>query len=240
MLRLGIIGLSKEVREVAMAIEFRQTNSVGEAAEFISHQIKSRLTQGQTVLWLASGGSAVAVAVEAARRLADADLKHLTFSLVDERYGSPGHPDSNWTQLINNGFTLDNARLQPVLSDADTRQTLKQYTDFISSQLNQADYKIGLLGIGVDGHTAGILPNSPAVEADELVSYYETPDHKRLTMSPAGLAKLDEAVIYAQGKPKWKALDQLEQDLPPAYQPAQILKKIPRVTIFNDHKGEKL
>jgi 6-phosphogluconolactonase/glucosamine-6-phosphate isomerase/deaminase len=65
------------------------------------------------------------------------------------------------------------------------------------------------------------------------------PDYQRLTLTPQALARLDEAVVYARGNAKRKALENLSQDLPLAEQPAQILKRIPKVLIFNDVEGDK-
>ena len=61
-----------------------------------------------------------------------------------------------------------------------------------------------------------------------------------MTTTPAALARLDEAVVYALGESKWPVIDQLEDDLPLNDQPAQALKQIPKLTIFNDHRGEKI
>ena len=36
--------------------------------------------------------------------------------LTDERYGPVGHPDSNWSQLLQKGFDLPQAKLVPVLT----------------------------------------------------------------------------------------------------------------------------
>ena len=53
---------------------------------------------------------------------------------------------------------------------------LKNLMQFFDEELKIAEYKIGLFGIGVDsGHTAGILPDSEAVNCQELVCSYDTP-----------------------------------------------------------------
>jgi 6-phosphogluconolactonase/glucosamine-6-phosphate isomerase/deaminase len=95
-----------------------------------------------------------------------------------------------------------------------------------------------LFGIGSDGHTAGILPRSSAVDEMRLAHGYDGGTFKRITMTRPAITQLDEAVIYTMGKDKWPVLDQLENDVAIDEQPAQILKQVPKVTIFNDHKGE--
>ena len=78
--------------------------SVSEAARLVADNLNERLVHGPG-LWLLSGGSCVAVAVEAAK-LVRADLAdRLTVSLIDERFGAVGHSDSNSGigQLIHHG-----------------------------------------------------------------------------------------------------------------------------------------
>lgn len=218
-----------------MNLSFIFSISPEPAAQYLAKHIAARLTAGQNVLWLISGGSSLAIAAATASRLAGQDLANLTVSLIDERYGQPGHPDSNWYQFEQTGAKLPGATLHPVLTGKNQADTAGEFADFLEIQLKTADYRLGLLGIGPDGHTAGILPHSPAVTTTtNLTCAYEGPDYKRITITPTALARLDEAVVYANGSSKWPVLDQLETNLPPAAQPAQLLKVIPKLTIFTD------
>lgn len=194
------------------------------------------------VLWLLSGGSAISLEVETARRLTgQSALERLTVSLIDERYGPPGHPESNWQKLIEAGFDLPNAQMAPVLAGKDSVETLEEYRSLLDAKLRGEAYVIGVLGIGADGHTAGILPASPAVASDDLALTYQAEEFNRITITCMGLEALDEAVVYAYGEPKHAVIRQLaERNLSPAEQPAQIIKKIPRWSVFNDLIGEEL
>jgi 6-phosphogluconolactonase/glucosamine-6-phosphate isomerase/deaminase len=196
------------------------------------------LSQGKKVLWLLSGGSAIEPAVLTLKLLKDKDLSRLTISLVDERYGQPGHKDSNWQQLLKRGFEPGNARLYPVLKVSDPVQMVSDFNQFLENQLAEANFKLALLGIGTDGHTAGILPGSPAVGSTDYAIYYKAPDYQRITITLKALALMDEAVVYARGGEKAKALDDLDKTLPLFSQPAQIIKQIPAVSVYNDLKGK--
>lgn len=223
---------------MANKLRFIKENGPGAAAKQLAQQIQTRLDGRQSVAWFLSGGSAIGVAVLAAKKLKPSP--HLTVTLVDERYGPPGHPDSNWEKLLAGGFQLRNAHLEPVLRGGNADQTLADFERLASHLLQDTDYKIALLGIGADGHTAGILPRSPAVSSRSLVSFYGTPEYQRITLTPRGLAKLDEAVVYAVGDNKRQALQNLSKDIPMDIQPAQILKKIPRLSIYNNQRGDSL
>lgn len=218
---------------------FYKIGSDDAVVEFITEALESRLAKGQSVLWLIPGGSAVAVAAAVAKRLSGKPLGKLTVTLTDERYGPVGHPDSNWLQLEKAGFALNSANLRPVLTGKDMAATVDDFDKFLGEALGSADYRLGFFGIGTDGHTSGILPHSPAVDSPGLAIGYDSDPYRRITTTPAALARLDEAVAYALGQPKWPVLDQLETDLPLSDQPAQVLKRIPKLTIFNDHKGEE-
>ena len=221
-------------------MQFYKASSLDSVASFITDKLSQQLKAGKRVLWLVPGGSSIAVAAEVAKQLeaGNVPLENLTVTLTDERYGAVGHPDSNWLQLEQVGFELPGATMQPVLTGATRDETVANFAKTLDDDLNANDYRLGFFGIGPDGHTAGILPHSPAVDSKDLAAGYDAGPLKRITMTMPAIARLDEAVAYAVGEPKWPVLDQLETDLPLADQPAQSLKKVPALTIFNDHKGE--
>jgi 6-phosphogluconolactonase/glucosamine-6-phosphate isomerase/deaminase len=221
-------------------VEFRKINSVQPAAEYIAGVIFKKLIQNLKVLWLLPGGSSIDVAVSASGILKGKDLKNLCVTLTDERYGHIGHNDSNWKQLEDRGFSLPGAKMHPVLEGKDFDQTLEDFDRFLIGEMASVNYHIGFFGIGPDGHTAGILPKSPATSARTFASGYLAPQFIRITMTFPAIEKLDEAVVYTKGEPKWPILTQLEDDIPLKIQPAQILKRVPKLTIFNDYKGEEI
>ena len=162
----------------------------------------------------------------------------LSVTLADERFGPAGHPDSNWTKLIQAGFKVAGASLAPVLTGKDTAETAKEFGDLAEKLLRGCGYRIGLLGIGADGHIAGILPGSPAASSRDLVCGYQAPDYQRLTLTPYALEILDEVIVYAIDDSKRPALENLNKNLSITEQPAQVLKRIPAVTIYNGLKGD--
>jgi 6-phosphogluconolactonase/glucosamine-6-phosphate isomerase/deaminase len=222
-------------------LKFYLSDDPDQVAQYMAHLLNLRLQAKKKVLWLLSGGSAIAVAVAVSKSLKASELDNLTVTLVDERYGAVGHHNSNGAQLEKAGFELPGANLQPVLINADINRTTSSFKKVIESHFQSADYKLALIGIGPDGHTAGILPNSPAINSPNMVASYKADDYgQRVTITPRALTMLDEAVVYAGSEAKHEQLKRLEQDLPIETQPAQILKQIKKVTIFNDYKGDVL
>lgn len=227
---------SSVILYILMSMTFWTIDSPELVANYLAEEIGRRLHKGQRVLWLVAGGSAVSSAARASKQLVQEgiSLERLTVTLTDERYGKPGHADSNWQQLLDAGFSLPGATLHPVLAGKDMEATATDFEEFLEGELGKVDYRMGLLGIGADGHTSGILPGSSAVQAKGLVHAYDGGDYQRITTTSAALKQLDEAVVYAVGEAKWPVLDQLETDMSIDEQPAQILKHVPKLTICTD------
>lgn len=219
-----------------MSLVFKKLTDIDQIADAISVLLRQHLDACKKVLWLIPGGSAIAVVIKVADRLEGQDLSNLSVTLTDERYGDVGHADSNWQQLNDLGFKLERAKLYPVLVGEDREQTTKEFAETLKKLLAENNYKLGFFGIGPDGHTAGILPGSPAVTARAFAASYEAPNFERITMTPPAIAKLDEVVVYAMGEAKWPIFEQLQTELPLDEQPAQALKQVARVTIYNDHE----
>lgn len=142
-------------------IKFKKIITDDQVAEYLASSIKHHLENNESVFWLVAGGSSIPVAVSASKILTGSNLKNLSVSLTDERYGPIGHKDSNWQQLHDAGFVLSGARLLPVLEGDNLENTVLSYAGMLSSQIKNCHFSIGLFGIGLDGHTVGILPKVP-------------------------------------------------------------------------------
>lgn len=206
---------------------------------WLAEHLRTKLDAG-SVLWLLSGGSAIDIAVAVAAQLAThPDRNRLTVSLVDERFGEPGHADSNWQQLLERGFSIPGATLVPILQGEDLTTTAETFAATFARLRHETDHTIGLFGMGTDGHTAGILPYSSAVEATGLIYAYDWPPYQRITLTTQAIRELHEGVLYAAGSDKWPQLQRLfELTLPIPEQPVQILKSLPNFTVLTDYKGE--
>lgn len=221
-------------------ISIKNTTKTQDAGDFLASAVIERLEEGKKVLLFLTGGSSIAVGIVLADILKKSEIgekiNNLTITLTDERYGPVEHFNSNLFQLKERGFDLPGANIVPILVDDDRDITTEKFNNFLKEELVKAEYKIGLFGVGVDGHTAGILPESVAVDTEKFVVGYDTPVFSRITITPKAIEKLDQAVVWMQGKDKWPVLDSLQNEIPIQKQPAQVLKKIPLLTIFTDKK----
>lgn len=219
-------------------MEIKNTIEVKEVAEFIKNKILKQLENNRKVLLFVTGGSGIKVAIALADTLSKTDHARLVVMLTDERYGEINNPNSNWHQLLELGFTLPNANLIPILDGNERKETKKKFNDNLKKYLTEEYYKIGLFGVGADGHTAGILPHTDAVNSLEFAYDYTTPQFERITMTPKAIEKLDEIVVFMKGEEKWPVVENLKnENFSLTQQPAQVLKKVSLLTIFTDYKN---
>lgn len=205
--------------------------------EYITTVISDKLRSGETVLWLVPGGSAMKIAVKVLANLEDEDTALLCITLTDERFGRPGHDDENWMQLDKLGFNTRTINAYRVLRGEDSETTAIEFSNKLEQMYAGFSYRIGLFGMGADGHTAGIKPNSPAISSGMLAAAYTGDDFERVTMTTYAISQLDEVVLYAHGADKSDQINKLlEEDIELEQQPAQVLKQVGVSTIFTDYK----
>jgi 6-phosphogluconolactonase/glucosamine-6-phosphate isomerase/deaminase len=207
----------------------------------LTMRLVRELSAGKRVLWLLSGGSNIPASVQIMDNISGALSQNLTVMLADERYGPPGHAESNWAQLLSAGLKGGQATLLPILqANLTLEQTVARYRQLAGQALAAHEVVIAQVGIGRDAEICGIMANSPAaLETTELIIGYQDEPLTRLTLTFPALHQISAAYAFAFGKPKYKVLASLQaESLTPAEQPVQILKQLPEVYIYNDQIGE--
>ena len=193
----------------------------------------------RAVTWFVSGGSNIGLQTETIRLLADSTyLERLQIMLIDERFGTVGHADSNWQQLRAAGFMIDGPNYSSPFTEAEQslEQAVSRYEAILADTVESNRYLYAQLGMGSDGHVSGILPHSVAAYSTEtFVTGYEAGPYQRLTTTFDFLRRLHEVSLVAYGQDKWPQLNRLEQAINIVEQPVQVLKDIPRVTLYTDY-----
>jgi 6-phosphogluconolactonase/glucosamine-6-phosphate isomerase/deaminase len=217
---------------------FLNSNSPAECARILAERIGSFLAQDKKVLWLLSGGSNINISVLTLDILKEhfpLKLKtNLAVSLVDERYGPVGHPDSNWQQLLEADFSLDEIISEPVLTGLSLEETVQNFSENYKRISTWADVVIGQMGIGLDGHTAGILPESPAVTESGIACSYEALKYTRISLTLTTIKSINASYAFLIGSTKKLVIYYLRsRDFPYAEMPAQVLKDIPESYVYS-------
>ncbi len=236
-------------------MRFIRTDSTAPVRDALAQRIGDRLQNDMPVLFLVSGGSTAAIAIETCDALKirfasrpDVLRRLLTVSLIDERFGYEGHPDSNWRLLLEKGFHSEDLITMPVLenstgTEAELDVATIRFDTFLAKAADQSAqgklFIAGLFGIGTDGHTAGILPESPpskplVTEPELYAAGYKSVLFPRITITPAFFPHISFAAVYAAGSAKWPILAELETEKPVRVQPAQLLKLPKETLIFSD------
>lgn len=207
----------------------------------LTQRLVQELAEGKKVLWLVTGGSNIPAATEIMANIPAPHTPKLTVMLADERFGPVGHEGSNEAQLIQAGFSPVKGTFISILqNDLDLEQTRQRYNDLAAQAFADNDVVIAQLGIGTDGHIAGIMLEAHEVEqANELVVSIDSQPWPRLTLSYAGLRYIDVDYTFAFGQPKLETLTLLHNEtVSLSEQPAQILKELPEAYIYTDQLGE--
>ncbi|MCX8008642.1 MAG: 6-phosphogluconolactonase [Patescibacteria group bacterium] len=169
-----------------------------------------------TLLFL-SGGSSLNLVNEFSKKY-KGSLSHITMGFIDERFD---REYSNYTQLMKQFPDVIPKTQQLGAIWIDTRPHKKdQYemADWYEQTLLSLNYQrlIIVLGMGIDGHIAGIFPDEARVFYDRFVNTqrmvvgYEAKNEfpHRFTATFPVLEKADTILVRISGREKAKALHQ--------------------------------
>jgi 6-phosphogluconolactonase/glucosamine-6-phosphate isomerase/deaminase len=207
----------------------------------LTERLIKELADGRHVLWLTSGGSNVLSSVQIMDNIPPEHRQNLSIMPIDERYGEVGHSDSNWAQMLQAGFKGGEATLLPVLIEGlGFEETIDRYNQLTAKAFKDNEIIIAQIGMGGDGHVAGILPDSPAItETEALATGYRSDPFERLTLTFTALRHINAAYIFAFGNTKREAVQTLQtQSVELNRQPAQILKELPEAYLYSDQIEE--
>jgi len=142
--------------------------------------------------------------------------------IVDERFGKKFHPTSNEKMLQETGLLrylqMRSIPFYPILQQDKNREETAEAYDQQLRELNTIFPKsIAVMGIGTDGHTAGIAPNrsdfiNPFFSSEQkhlLVSEFNDKKsfyQERVGMTFLGLSMMDLLVVLVFGEDKKDAL----------------------------------
>lgn len=182
------------------------------AESFVRLLIEHLETRAGQVRSLAfSGGS---TARECYRRLAAVAGTTTDWSLLeawwgDERCVPLDDPDSNF-RLVNDSLL---SKVSPLRSVHPMRSDIPHSAESYEQLLRAAPpIDVIHLGLGPDGHTASLFPESPALTApqDRLVVSNVDPlgknPHERLTFTYSGIARCHTCIVTVAGESKRAAL----------------------------------
>ena len=146
----------------------------------------------------------------------------------DERAVPPNHPESNYRMVAETLFASRRGVRHQVFrmpaEAADAELAAREYGRLLPDPLD-----VLILGMGEDGHTASLFPESPALderEARVVVVNGPKPPFRRMTITPPVIASALEVVVLVGGEAKAPMVAQaLEGALDTRSVPAQLARR---------------
>ncbi len=223
------------------------------ASELLINYIKLYHNITQETLLLLSGGSAVELYKSLTEFIKESDLdwKFLRIAQVDERFfGTFNNDDINAHQVEKTGlWEVCKKKKIPYLlisQEGTLSDSTKEYNKNLEKLFKECVYKIAVLGIGDDGHTAGLLPGYKRVwNTANLVAGYKNLGrfNQRITITPKAIRMLDQVIVMAVGEKKRNPIKHLTFNIKQTTEemkmdefPAIILRVIPQVDRFVDRE----
>ncbi len=222
-----------EVKVVADLDQIAKT-----AAEYIIEQVRKTDNRFSIAL---SGGSTPkslfqVLAKPAYRDRIDWSKVHVFWG--DERCVPPDDPDSNYH--MTRETLLDHIPLLPdqihrIRGEADPADAAAEYEKLLKTffATNEPRFDVILLGMGDDGHTASLTPNTPALNETErwvVPTYYEAKQNWRVTFTAPVINAAANVVFLVSGSGK---AERLRQVLLGPYQPHQLPSQLVKPTNGN-------
>jgi 6-phosphogluconolactonase len=135
----------------------------------------------------------------------------------DERYVSSDHPDSNFKmareELLDH-VPVPESQVHPVQTDLPPSEAARAYEEtirrvFDSSEPAVPSFDLILLGIGADGHTASLFPETEALDVHDRIvieNWVPQQDATRITFTIPLLHQAKKVVLLAAGQDKADAI----------------------------------
>ena len=127
---------------------------------------------------------------------------------VDERIASPGSEERNLTHLVLGLSIGHQAALRPMpVTRRDLEAAAHDYETSLPERLDLIH-----LGLGLDGHTASLVPGDPVLEVTDrrvalTESFYQ--DHRRMTLTYPELSSARQILWLVTGESKREPLAKL-------------------------------
>lgn len=208
-----------------------------EAAERIVNLVATANQEKRAFHFVLSGGSTPKRLYEI---LADSNISwgHVHFFWGDERCVMPTHIDSNYKMAYDTFLSKINIsdshihRLQgeidPELSAQDYEKTIRHAFGLTPDDPAIPSFDLVLLGMGADGHTASLFPETKALKettAWVVANFVPKLSGYRLTLTPVILNRAEKVFFLVAGEDKAKILKAvLEGPHNPMHLPSQLIR----------------
>lgn len=178
---------------------------------------KEALRKRGTFYAALSGGSTPLALFEALSNSVEAtelDWENIHLFWSDERAVLPDHPDSNYGSALKAGLIklpLKAGQVHPMPA-IENAHGAEEYEQRIKGTVPNGKFDLIMLGMGTDGHTASLFPETPGLkEKKRWVISQDVPGKgMRMTFTFPLINKARKIVIYVLGKNKASLIRELK------------------------------
>jgi 6-phosphogluconolactonase len=175
------------------------------------------------------------------------DWKNLKLFWSDERNVELDHKDSNYKMVMDSGFAnlpIPKENIFPMRTCDDLNTCSTNYEENISKELHHGRFDLVMLGIGGDGHTASLFPETNALNvSDQLVvsNFVAQQDTWRLTLTFPCINQAHHIVLYVCGSNKSEIVKDVFTDSNIAYPVESIgSTNSPALWVLDQEAAEKI
>jgi 6-phosphogluconolactonase len=208
--------------------------SAQEFNEFSANFIKEKLNEmaHKKVINVALSGGSTPIPILTILKEYSLNWDCFNFFLVDERFVDTNSSESNFKNINEYFFKFISSKSFSILQENLTldelvnsyRKKIKENLVFTAPNLPKFDMII--LGMGADGHTASLFPNSKALnEKDAFIvkNYIPQLDSFRITLTFPTLLNCDEVIVLSKGSEKEKVFKEVINNKGNKYPISQLL-----------------
>jgi 6-phosphogluconolactonase len=160
------------------------------------------------------------------------DWSRVSLYFGDERHVAPEHADSNFKMANDSLISRVNipaGNVHRIKGEADAAQAASEYHALLQEKkiASGESFDLVLLGMGADGHTASLFPETTALDEKEALvtsTWVEKLKTHRITLTPKALLAARAVVFLIGGADKVDTLREvLEGEFKPRTYPSQLI-----------------
>lgn len=163
---------------------------------------------GRFAVALSGGSTPKAIFKLLSQKKTAIDWSRVLLFWSDERAVSPDHPDSNYHMAMSSGLEKLPILTQNIFrmkAEKDIQKNALEYEQTIRKLLNHSLFDLVMLGLGEDGHTASLFPETSALQVkNHLVAANEVFQKNtwRMTFTLDCINQSKRSILYALGESK--------------------------------------
>ena len=231
-----LIQRSKDLKELSQDI-----------SNYLVDQINKILLEKERAQISLSGGSTPLLTYKILSK-AQIPWSRVDVFLGDERWVDPDSETSNTLMIkksLLSSYPGSTAKFYPLPTTdyPSPEKSADAYSLLLKSKLKVDNslpvFDLVLLGLGDDGHTASLFPNSKSLsEANKIATTSEGKGQQRVTLTYPVLSASKRIIFLISGKAKQKAIKRLLDEFEPVERtPAKLITSKGQIIIFGDEEA---